>query len=691
MKFSFSLKIGLAILLLAVGMTSLSVYFSYSTTRDIFVWQISKRLKDIGHVSTFLFDTAERQRIHRLTQALKRDSLPVTAESLHIEDLEEGDTIESLPDELIEQYTASEDFQRLVQILRQIKAGSRQFVGPLHTLTQSDINAASDPPSIKYAYLLVEVPGISDHQILKFIADADYEDTEEEEGTPVGSLYRTVNSGDHSFYTEAFQGEITAEEDFTTDKWGTTLAAAVPIKDANDKVIAVLGLDLDVDSSFNKVKALKHISLTIISVSIVLAILVAFILTRLLVHPIVKLRQGAEVLGTGHFDVEVDIKSRDEIGLLANAFNTMAKQLKVSYEQLSDYNRTLAAKVAERTKELSVANEKLQTTLDHLQATQQELVQSEKMAALGQLVAGIAHEVNTPLGAIRSSIDNISRFLAQNLRQLPVFFQSLSQTQQTTFFALLDKGTHQEISLSTREKRQLKKKLLQQLKEHEVDNYNNISDTLIDMNIYEDIEALVPALKHQEGLTVLETAYQLSSLQKSASTITTAVERASKVVFALKKFARFEHSGKKIQADVTESIETVLTLYHNQFKKGVDVIKHYETLPTVLCYPDELNQVWTNLIHNALQAMDYHGTLTIKTALRHEQVLISFTDTGCGIPETVKAKIFDPFFTTKSAGEGSGLGLDIVKKIIEKHGGYIEVDSEVGKTTFSIFLPIDGD
>jgi signal transduction histidine kinase len=117
-------------------------------------------------------------------------------------------------------------------------------------------------------------------------------------------------------------------------------------------------------------------------------------------------------------------------------------------------------------------------------------------------------------------------------------------------------------------------------------------------------------------------------------------------------------------------------------------VKNYAEIPPILCYPDELNQVWTNLVHNALQAMDNRGTLTIGLTEYDRLVKISVTDSGKGIPEEIKAKIFDPFFTTKPAGEGSGLGLDIVKKIVEKHQGKIEVESIPGQTTFHVFLPI---
>jgi signal transduction histidine kinase len=340
--------------------------------------------------------------------------------------------------------------------------------------------------------------------------------------------------------------------------------------------------------------------------------------------------------------------------------------------------------------EIEGKNQELATALQQLQATQKQLVDSEKMAALGQLVAGIAHEINTPLGAIRSSAGNISKFLSQTLEQLPTLFQSLSPNEGQDFLALLQRSLQQESTVSTKEARQFKRGLKSQLLAAEIDNADSIADRLATMRIYDEIDPFLPLLKRPDSWEILAIAYKLSELKRGTMTINTATERASKVVFALKTYARYDQSGEMIVANLTEGIETVLTLYQNQVKKGVEVIRHYAELPPVLCYPDELNQVWTNLIHNALQAMDYQGTLTIDvTTTIDQQAKISITDSGSGIPEEIQLKIFEPFFTTKQPGEGSGLGLDIVKKIIEKHHAQIEVKSIPGQTTFTIYLPIN--
>ena len=360
-------------------------------------------------------------------------------------------------------------------------------------------------------------------------------------------------------------------------------------------------------------------------------------------------------------------------------------ELKAAEEEIHVQNEEITAQrdsIEERARELTEA-------LYQLQKSQEKLIESEKMVALGQLISGVAHEINTPLGAIRSSVGNISNTLQQILTKLPDFFRMITETEKNDFFMLLEKSIENKPALTSKEERTHKRKLVHILEENNISTPDEFADTLVDMCIYEDITPFFELLKSKESIQILQMAYKLSGLLRSSQTINTAADRASKIVFALKNFAHYDNSGEMIKSDIINGIETILTLYYNQLKHGVTVVRNYEEIPMILCYPDELNQVWTNLIHNALQAMENKGTLTIDVYIKNDNLIVSFTDSGKGIPPEIQNKIFNPFFTTKPQGEGSGLGLDIVRRIVEKHKGTISFNSEPGKTTFTTIMSVN--
>jgi signal transduction histidine kinase len=385
-----------------------------------------------------------------------------------------------------------------------------------------------------------------------------------------------------------------------------------------------------------------------------------------------------ELLETIEAQAESNHETAEQAQLLASAGMLTALLLAAA---------TVAWLFAAFTAEQRRKHDQLQRTLADLGQAQDQLVQSEKLAALGQLIAGIAHEINTPLGAIRAAAGNASAALATTLDALPGLTERIEPAQQRALFALLAKASREE--LGSAERRGLRRALTERLDAAAIDDARGAADLLIDIGLQHELEAVLPLLRHAERPALLALAYDLSRLQANAQTILQAVERAAKVVFALKSYARFEPDGQMRPVHLREGLETVLSLYASQLRQGVTVRADYAELPPIEGLGDELVQVWTNLIHNAVQAMNGHGTLGISVArgdARHAVVRIA--DSGGGIAPEVLPRIFDAFFTTKARGEGSGLGLHICHKIIARHQGRIEVQSEPGRTVFSVWLPL---
>lgn len=357
--------------------------------------------------------------------------------------------------------------------------------------------------------------------------------------------------------------------------------------------------------------------------------------------------------------------------------------------QVRRLNADLEARVRERTAQLEASNRELQNTLQRLQTAQDELIQAEKMVALGQLIGGVAHEINTPLAAIRSSASNLSGFLTQILQELPNSIQKFSFEGYADFCKLLERSNSSLSTLSTREKRKARRQSIEQLESENIPNADRIAETLVELGLCDDLASWLPLLKKAESETLLNSVYRISSMKKSLEVISIATERAAKVVLALKQYI-YPQPAEKIKTNILDGIETVLTLYQSQFKHGVEIVRNYDpSLPEIFCYPDELQQVWMNLIQNALHAMKNQGVISIEVCRQDNSIWVEFIDSGLGIPPEILHLIFDMFYTTKKIGEGSGMGLYLVKKIVDKHSGDIRVESEPGRTEFTIVLPIE--
>jgi signal transduction histidine kinase len=346
--------------------------------------------------------------------------------------------------------------------------------------------------------------------------------------------------------------------------------------------------------------------------------------------------------------------------------------------------------------ELKISREKIETknkelalTLKELKDTQNQLIISEKMAALGQLVAGIAHEINTPIGAINSSNKAIAADLNYILLEAPDIYKSFTPEFEKLFRQLLDVSYNKSTRMSSREERHYRRNLESLLSNMNIGRAEEIADLLVGLGVIENIEPFLEIINSEKAEEFLITAQKLSGIKFRNDIIASAVEKVSKIVFSLKNFARFDIEGKKLNGDIHESIETILTIYHNKLQYGVEIVRDYQIFQVIPFLPDQINQVWMNLVQNSLHAMENKGTITIKTEVCDGYAVINFKDTGSGIPNEIIDRIFEPFFTTKQQGEGTGLGLDIVKKIIKNHNGKIEVESEVGVgTTFRVFLPL---
>lgn len=354
--------------------------------------------------------------------------------------------------------------------------------------------------------------------------------------------------------------------------------------------------------------------------------------------------------------------------------------------------RQINSEIREKNKLIEKQKIELETAFENLKRTQEQLVQSEKLAALGQLIAGIAHEINNPIGAVKASNQNMMDWqkrygiASQLFREAILSVPREEQVILKTILSNLD----QPIEFYTGKEERLRKKRNKEIliqNGFKADDADEFAEAWVELGIGELEDKYIPLFRSHYLRVFLDYLALEIQFRRNTRSIQLAVDRVSKIMYALKNFSHFDSIGKKIKASIQETIETVLTIYQNQLKRGITLIKNYDDIPPIDCYPDDLLHVWTNLIYNSLQAMSFKGHLMITIKDCDTEVLVSLQDSGPGIDPGIRSKIFDPFFTTKPPGEGSGLGLDIVNKIIKRHGGRIDLSSKPGETIFSIYLP----
>ena len=380
-----------------------------------------------------------------------------------------------------------------------------------------------------------------------------------------------------------------------------------------------------------------------------LVALFSFGLGTYLTSQLHSLRQGAKdmlkAIPTQNYrSVAIPIKGRDELSELAMSFNTLVNTLAEEYEnrsgaqdELRELNRLLENKVKERTQALSDKNAELENANKHLKETQQQLLQAEKMASVGQLAAGVAHEINNPIGFVSSNLSTLKDYLS-------------------LFQILLDMAKKLHSDGATEALKARVDELQAFYAQHDLDF------------IGEDIGPLID--ESAEGL-----------------------QRVSEIVKGLKIFSRID-SEESQWYDLNHCLNTTLTMVNNKLKYICKVEKQFADLPKVYFNLGKLTQVFTNLLINAGQAIEVtgkQGVISISTMQDGDFVKVRIQDTGCGISQENLEKLFNPFFTTKPEGQGTGLGLSITYGIIQEHGGQIQVSSTPGEgSIFELALPING-
>jgi two-component system, NtrC family, sensor kinase len=389
-------------------------------------------------------------------------------------------------------------------------------------------------------------------------------------------------------------------------------------------------------------KAFETVYFVLISGAIALFIeilLLYSVLRQQIQKPLKQLITATKEVTTGNFDTHLDVSRKDELGQLATAFNSMTEKLQESFT-------TLEERVSDRTSKLEENNLHLQATLQELKQTQTNLIQAEKMSALGQMVAGVAHEINNPVNFIHGNL------------------------------VYVDEHTQSILKLVTK---------YQQY-------YPN------------------PPAELQEIIDETELSFIEEDLEKILHSMEVGTVRIREIVLSLRNFSRLDESDFKA-ADIHQGIDNTLMILQHRLKAQsnkpeIKIIKKYGDIPEIECYIGQLNQVFMNLLGNAIDALEEEinsnkfeskldnvqkiPTISIQTHLLNNYISIVITDNGIGIPVEISQKLFDPFFTTKSVGKGTGLGLSISYQIIvEKHRGKIWCDSIPGKETkFVIEIPL---
>ncbi|GFD69102.1 ATP-binding protein [Alteromonas sp. KUL106] len=418
----------------------------------------------------------------------------------------------------------------------------------------------------------------------------------------------------------------------------------------SDTLYGYVEIGLNIASVTESVSRIKSWTVTLALLEFLLVGLCSYLLGSFLMSQLHQLHEGAKHLGDAvknndYREVFVPVRGKDELSELAEAFNQLVERLKEENEQrqraqdeLKELNTLLEEKVQDRTSLLNQKNYQLQEANKDLKETQVQLLQAEKMASVGQLAAGVAHEINNPVGFVGSNIATLSEYVAT--------YQMIFSQINVALKAKEDKARDAALK--------------------ELENMLANQDMAF---INEDITELLA--DSQEGL-----------------------HRVAEIVKGLKLFSRVD-SDQMQQHNINDCVRTTLAMVNNQLKYICTVETHLGKVPDVLMNVGKISQVITNLLINAGQAIEAtgkNGRIIITTCKLNDFIELRVEDTGCGIPASHLDKLFNPFFTTKPEGQGTGLGLSISFGIAQEHGGSLSATSIEGKSsTFVLTLPINSE
>ena len=324
--------------------------------------------------------------------------------------------------------------------------------------------------------------------------------------------------------------------------------------------------------------------------------------------------------------------------------------------------------------------------------------QNEKMMALGKLSAGLAHELNNPASAIVRS----STSLKEHLQLLPETFKHVISIRMTDeevdavnerMFAKLNNPNRASIKMSMMERAACEDDLVDWMEEHEIDNAMEMAENFVEFGFYEDdFNLFLKKVPESHLNAVLNWINNNLTTEKMVNDIQEASKRIAALVSSVKNFTHMDRAADKHLSNLHDGIRNTLTMLNHKIKKSnVNLIETFDPqLPEVNIMVSEMNQVWTNLIDNALDVIEGQAdaSLEIKSSSDGNFVRIHIIDNGPGVPDDIKNRIFEPFFTTKEIGKGTGLGLDVVNRIVNQHNGKVSLDSRPGRTDFEVCIPI---